>query len=78
MSVFVRTYASDYCPIHFFNVTRHGRPTYIQRTCIFIISIFRMRLNQENKPGIRVIGHYSIIYSITSAFYRIIYALLIL
>ena len=74
MSVFVRTYASDYCPIHFFNVTRHGRPTYIQRTCIFIISIFRMRLNQGNEPGIRVIGHYSII----PAFYRIIYALLIL
>ena len=69
MSVFVRPDTLDYRSIQFFDVTCHCSPTHVQGFGIFIVGIFRMCLNQGNKPRCSIIC--SIIYSI-------IYALLIL
>ena len=71
MPVFVRADKLDYS-IQFFDVTCHCSPTNVQYFGVFIVGIFRMCLNQGNK------SRCSIIYSITFAFYSIIYALLIL
>ena len=63
MSVFVRTDTLDYRSIQFFDVTCHCSPTNVQYFGVFIVGIFRMCLNQGNKP------RSSIIYSITFIIY---------
>ncbi len=72
MPVFVRADTFDNRSIQFLDVTCHCSPTHVQCFGVFIVSIFRMCLNQGNKPRC------SIIYSITFTVYSIIYALLIL
>ena len=72
MPVFVRADTFDNRSIQFLDVTCYGSPTNVQCFGIFIVGIFRMCLNQGNKPRC------SIVYSITFTVYSIIYALLIL
>ena len=66
MPVFVRADAFDNRSIQFFNITSYGSPTNVQCFGIFIVSIFRMCLNQGNK------SRCSIIYSITYALLMIL------